>query len=401
MEDCTFALQFLVDSNHIFNMCTTNSELFNKNEDTIEKEMELKPDSKDPSDLYDFVFNLFNGIIIEKLNILNQVIKDDIRVMPYVSVAILKLLTNMRCINRIKMERVMTTIKIGINPNCKFETTQALAELEHYVDILYPTNRRFFTEEEKFAFNSQISQIMRRGNEPMLKLLEKIDLSKSPVQLTKDLIKKSLKSSSFKDTIKIIISFIQKLPLFETPMNSINAVQSLFNVFSEISDNKKIEYSQICISNVLINGELYVYYYGKLDEKIAGCFSLDFQKLKNITDNNYTYYIFYFVLCCYCLNKRDNLFLINLNIGKEDVTSMFIFLENKYLSLFREKCKKIGDGMIYAKIIKHLENFIDSLNINRTKNVSQNLIVSDLPQQQINSEDLGFQLGEFEESEEI
>ena len=77
MEDCTFSLQFLVDSNHIFNMCTVSSDFFNKTEDIVEKEMELKPDSKEPVDLYDFVFNLFTGIIIEKLNILEQKIKKE------------------------------------------------------------------------------------------------------------------------------------------------------------------------------------------------------------------------------------------------------------------------------------------------------------------------------------
>ena len=399
MEDCTFSLQFLVDSNHIFNMCTVSSDFFNKTEDIIEKEMELKPDSKEPVDLYDFVFNLFTGIIIEKLNILEQKIKDDVRVMPYVSFAILKLLTNMRYLNRIKMERVMTTIKMGINPNCKFETTQALAELEHYVDILYHTNRRFFTEEEKFTFVGQISQIVRRGNEPMLKLLEKIDLSRSVTASTKELIKRSIKSAGPRETIKIIASFIQKIPLFETPMNSIDAVQSIFSLVNEISENKNIEYSQICISAILINGELYVYYYGQLNERIAGCFSLDFQKLKNITDSNFTYYLFYFVLCCYCLNKHDNLFSINLGIKKEDVNSMFIFLESKYLSLFREKCKKTKDDMVYAKIIKHLEKFIKSLNIPQTSviQVSNQINLS----HQVDSEEQLFEIVQLGELEEI
>lgn len=361
MEDCVFSLQFLVDSNSIFNICTDSSDLFIKSEDTIENEMELKPDSKDHDDLYEFVFNLFNGIIIEKLNILDQQVKNDNRVMSYVSFAISKLLTNMRHINRIKMERVMTTIKMGISPNCKFETTQALSELEHYVDILYPNNRKFFTEEEKFNFIGQISQIMRRGNEAMLKLLEKIDLERSITDSTKDLIKKSFKTTNPREIIKVITSFIQKLPLFETPMNSINTVQSIFALVNDISGKRNIEYSQICISNILINGELYVYYYGQLNEKIAGCFSLDFNKLKNVIKNNYTYYIFYFVLCCYCLNDDNNIFSINLDIDKSEVNSMFIFLESKYISLFREKCKEIDDGMLYVKIIKHLEKFIKNI----------------------------------------
>lgn len=361
MEDCVFALQFLVDSNHMFNMCTASSDIFNKTNYTEEKEMDLKPESRNPDDIYEFIYNLFTGVIIEKLNILLEKVNDDNRVMPYVSYAITKLLTNMKRINRVKMERVMTTIKIGINPNCKFETTKALAELEHYVDILYPHNRRYLTEDEKFKFMGEMSQIMRRGNEPMRSLLEKIDLSKSFTEITCNLIKKSGRTSNPKEIIKIIASFIQKLPLIETPMDSINAAQSIFDVVNEISGNRKIEYSQICISTILINDELYIYYYGKLDEMIAGCFSVDFKKFKNIIDVNFTYYVFYFVICCYCLNEPDNIFSIDLGIEKSEVNNMFIFLENKYLSLFREKCKTIDDGMIYVKILRHLEKFLKSI----------------------------------------
>ena len=348
MEDCIFALQFLVDSNNIFEI---SSEIFTKTKDTIEKEMELKPTNRNPCDVYDFVFNLFTGIIIEKLNILNNLIKDDIRVMQYVKFAILKLLTNMKHINRIKMERMITIIKIGINPNCKFKTIEALSELEYYVDILYPNNRKFFSENEKFDFLCQMSQIIRRGNEPMINLLEKIDLTKSFTDPVKNIIKKCTDS---KEVIKIITSFIQKIPLIETPMDSINIISSIINCNLLIN----IEFSQICISTILINGELYIYYYGQLNEKIAGCFSLDFQKLKNIIDDDFTHYIFYFVLCCYCLNKKDNIFSINLDIDKTEVNSMFIFLESKYISLFREKCKEIDNNMIYSKIIKHLVKFL-------------------------------------------
>lgn len=360
MEDCKFALQFLVDTNMFFNMCTSEVDLFRDNETYSEKDMELEPSKRIPEDIYDFVYSIFSGIIIEKLNILSAATEIDDQVMPYVRVSISKIIENMKYINRVKMERMMVTIRLGINSNCKFETTAALADLEFYVNIFYQPNRRFFTEDNKTEFIHEISKLVRRGNKPMIELLNKIQLSKVPIQETINVINKSINKVSVADILKIVIEYSQKVPFFDTPMNAIGNFKLLFKAINDGLGENKIFYSNICITTVLIDNEMYVYYYGFLDNMIAGCFSLDFIRLKSVINNMYTDCIFYFVVCCICLTDKQNSFNVQFDIESSDVKNMFIFLQRKYLTIINERISEITSRNSYIGILKHLSKFIKS-----------------------------------------
>lgn len=360
MEDCRFAFQFLVDSVQIFNICFDSFEIFKKNGEYFERDMALKPTKRNPDELYEEIFNIFNQEILDNLEVLLEKTSNDQNVEIFVPKMIQKLITNIRMVNRAKMERIITVIKLGINPNCNSETMKVLCDLEQYIDVFYPPNRQILPIEEKVNFINDIFTILKHGNDKMDKLVENIDITKTSTTTIKDLLnKRNIKSN---DILKILGSYGQKLPTFEPPMVAVNSFNSVINIINNISGNKKINFSQLCISNVLRGDEMYIYYYGYVDTRDAGCFSIDFIKLKNIIKGNYPYYIFYFVTCSYCLNNKDNILGIIFDIESNEVPNMFLFLSEKYLSLFREKIKGIEEEVISVnRIFKHLDKFLNNI----------------------------------------
>lgn len=356
MSDCRFAFQFLVDSVQILNICFDSFEIFKKGEEYSEKDMLLKPLKKDPDELYEEIFMIFNEQIIEKITILLEKIVDDPNVELFVSKMLNKLLTNIRMVNRCKMERIITIIKVGINPNCTTDTMEALCELEHYVDIFYPPNRQFLSIDEKIKFLNDIFILLK--NNKIDKLVDNIDINRTSTTIIKEM----LKNNSIKENeiYKTLGAYGQKVQSFEPPMMSVNSLNSVIELINE-NACKKVIFSQLCISNFIRDDEMYIYYYGYINKKIAGSFSLDFTKLKNIIKGNYTYYIFYFVTCCYCLNDKINYLGVNFEMDPNDVPNMFIFLSEKYLSLFREKINKIKEIPGPDKIFKHLNRFLNNI----------------------------------------
>lgn len=369
MNNCYFSLQFCVNSNSISNFSNDDITSFkSSSDDSIfckdgifeDKTMIIKPLSKDPKEIFNKVYRLQTNIIIEKINYLLISIMDDENVMPYVTKLLNKILINMKYINRIKMERLMTLVKMGINSNCNFEVTKSLSELEYYVDILFSPFRQYFSMEEKHIFKTNIIKTILSGNETVEKLIDGLDLTKSIFPKFSEILLKIIAIDSSKEKIIPILStFIDKTLLVDSLMNSIDSVERLFRILNNSNSSFKIKFSNICITNFFVEDEIYVYYYGYIDKKIGGSFSIDLIKLRNIIKSNYTYYIFYFVMCCYCLNDKHNIFNIDLKINSEDVPNMFIFLEDKYLSMFKDKIKlPENKTVVHKRIINHLDKFM-------------------------------------------
>lgn len=355
MTDYRFAFQFLVDSMQIFNVSFNSIDIFKKDNNFSNKNMLLKPLIRNPQEIYENVFHIFSDTIVQKLSILLLKIRNDPNVEIFVEKMIKKLLVNIRIISRVKMERIMLIIKIGINSTANPEAIEALSDLEYCVLIFYPPNRQFLSAEEKLKFTVEILTLLRNGSDKIDKLVDGIDITRTSTTIIESLIKK--KDVDPQNALKILIPYRQKLPEFEPLMMMVDSFNSVINMITS-----EIKFSQLCISTAVKEDEMYVYYYGYIGEKVAGSFSLDFTKLKNIINENYTFYVFYFVTCCYCLDK-NNYLGVNLDIQANDVSNMFIFLSNKYLSLFREKIKNIDEKMTPVRIFKHLDKFLSSISI--------------------------------------
>lgn len=365
MENCKFAIQFLADSQQIFNTSFERFSFFKKNDIERDRDMLVSFTNKIPEKHYKYIVDLYNDIITNKLEKLLFEVSKDSNVSEFTHKIISKLIANIRFVNKVKFERIMIIIKSGINPTCKDSTMEALVDLEYYLNLLYSHDRRFITEDNRNDFIQKIASLILSKDNLIEKLINDIDLTESVTKRTIDLLNKQKGI----DPIKIpgiFIGFSTKVLTTDTPMSATKGSHDIINIINSkinntFNDKLGIEFSQICITARIIDEEMYIDYYGFTDKTIAGCFSLDFIKLKNIINDNLTYYILYFVLCCYCVIDEQNVFKIDLGIKSHQVKNVFIFLEKQYTDIFLTKIQTIPNKMSYLKILSHIDRFINTI----------------------------------------
>lgn len=365
MENCKFSIQFLADSQHIFNTCLDQHPLFKKDDRIREKDMLVSFTNRIPDKHFLTIIKLYNDIIINKLEKLLIETSNDTNVSEYASKMIVKLIDNIEYINKVKFERIMIIIRSGIHPTCKNKTMEALVDLEHYLNMFYSPDRRFFIEEQRSEFIQKITALILSKNNLIDKLISDINLTESITSRTKNILisQQGIDPSKIP---KIFVGYSTKVLTTDTPIKAIKGTHDIIKLINDkisdtFNDGKGVQFTQICITARVIDDEMYIDYYGFANKTFAGSFSLDFIKLKNIMNGNITYYILYFVICCYCVIDNQNVFKIDLGIHTHQVKNVFIFLEKQYTDIFQAKIATIPDKMSYFRILSHIDKFITTI----------------------------------------
>lgn len=360
-DEYKFYLQFIVDNQQMFNMCVKESKLFEKCEYNEKREMIVKPTKRSRDDQRNHIFESINNEICDKLRILIFTIEDDINVKSYVKLAANLLIHEISYMNKIKMERVITIIKMGISPLCKNETMESFVELDYLVSIFYMKDYKNFSDEERFKFQKEICQIDAAGDEYMIKYINKLDLKLSLAEKVIESINKT-EFESPKQCILSFIKYLKKSQISDNFIRTIDGVRDVINCLNSkldsfgIINDKRIIFSNLCISMIIKGDELYVDFYGYINEWICGSFSVDFIRFKNVINNNLPYYILYLVTCCYCHLYRTNILRVKIDIPIHD---MFIFFDKSYYDRIKPKIDHFELGFYHESIFKHLKKFFE------------------------------------------
>lgn len=359
-EEYKFSLQFIVDNQQMFNMCVNEVKIFEKTEYTDELEMLVKPVRRNREDQRNHILNSMNGEIINKMRIFLFSIEDDIHVKQYVKKAAQLIIKEIAFINKIKMERLLTIIKMGISPLCKNETMESLTDLEYLISIFYMADYKLFTDEQRYDFRKRMCQIDAAENEYMNNYIDKIDLEMSLSEKFIELVNQTDVESP-KQCIMMFMKYMKAPTVSDNFIRSIDSIRDVIDCLNSklnqfLKFDKRIIFSNICISTILKGNELYVDFYGYINEWICGSFSLDFNRLKNRINNNYPYYIFYLVTCCYCHLYRTNVLRVKIDVP---INNMFMFFDKSYYSRIKPKIDHFERGFHHEGIFKHLQKFFE------------------------------------------
>lgn len=375
-----FAFQFPVNSNSIFNVTILGNALFKKSEYNENTIMKQKPVSMKPSEHYNKILNKFTEPLLKafiKLKTLIQELEnhDDFieteretlkKVEIYVPLAIEMCIMNINVINRVKMERMMIIIKTGINSHCDYEITEALVELETIVKIYYPEDRRYMCENESQKLKRFVIDMSIVEPKSVVKFLNTIKLDSTITHSVRDILLKLAVGDRSK-LLKVIIDYLNNINKVETVINSTVSVSETFDMINkkqgEFSDGKTktIEFATMTISMVIIDGEIYVDYFGFIDRPVGGSFSIDLYRFRNFINDNITYYVFYLVTCHYCLMNSNNILSVNFDIIPEEIKNMFIFFEAIHMNKVMESIEEIPVSLSYKKMFTHLYKFFYEL----------------------------------------
>lgn len=373
-----FAFQFSVNSNTMVSVTIATNHIFKKSEYTENKPMKIKTSNKKPSEYYQKIVNDFSLPVLEAFKKLKDVIteienEEDFssiindksklcQVEIYVPFAIEMCIRNIKTINRVKMERMMIIIRTGINSYCDYEITEALVELETLVKLYYPEDRRYFCENKSNEFKNSIINMTIVKPEAIIKLLENINLDLSITESVRNILLKLVVGDRSK-MLKVIIDYLNNINKVESIINSTVSITETFEILnkkqSEFSEGKAktIEFASLAISLIIIDGELYVDYFGFIDKPVGGSFSLDLYRFRNFINDNITYYLFYLVTCHYCMMNEDNILDVKFDIIPEEIYNMFIFFEAIHMNKIMESIEEIPASICYKKMFTHLYKF--------------------------------------------
>lgn len=354
MSQCRFTLQFLVNCHHIMYRPVERTKMFQNDDYNLEDDMKIPLQSLDVKDHRLTILSNFCRPILHKLLILQSKVKNDPNIKSFVSKALQKLIDNVYTINSIELCRMLLLIKVGIPANCKKDTLNALIELQVVIDTYFPPDRVFFNESDKQKFSQNIVSMAMVGEEACNKLLDNLDLSKNMLDKIQEILN-TVKNDNYPT---LIVNYLENAGRLENNISIVDGTFKLIQIINERS-KKHIEFSQISISCRLMDDELHVDYYGFLDKYIAGTFSVDFNRLKNIIKAPPPFYIFYLVTCAYCSLHTDNVLKIHFDVTDVTVKNMFIFFNTLYYSKIKKAIELIPDHMCYAKVFKHLQKFIE------------------------------------------
>lgn len=374
-EPVKFGFQFLVSSSSMINISIMGNYLFKKSEYTEIKPMRIPPIAKNPEEHYqkildDFTKPLLDAFVKLKNTINEYEIEEDLKhkkdelreVEVYVSVAIDMCIKHIKVINRVKMERMMIIIKTGINSHCNYDILEALVELDCLVRLFCPSDRRFMCENESSKFKKSIVDLTVANPHTIVKLLDTIKLDATTTECVRDILLKLIKGDRSK-ILKIIVDYILNINKVETVINSTVSINETFRLLNESQkeftegDFKPIEFSLITISVLVIDGEMYVDYFGYIDIPVGGSFSVDFYRFRNLINDNITHYLFYLVTCHYCLMYKTNILDVNFDLVHDDIQSMFIFFEDRYMSKIMDATHDIQMNICHKKIFANLYRF--------------------------------------------
>lgn len=369
--DVQFAFQFPINSNGIYNISFEGNSLFKKSEYNIVKRMHLPPIAKKPSEHFQKITDDFTKPILEYLIKLKKIIEDhkgidNKNVENYVPIAIDMCIRSVTYLNRIKMERMMIIIRTGINSNAVFEITEALVNLEYIVKIFYPEDRRCFSSEESEKLKKSIIDMTIVNPKSVIKLLEDINLEASITKNIREILTKVIIGDRSK-ILNVILEYLSNINKSESIINSTVSISETFEMINlkqiEFMADKAnaIQFSTLTISVIVIEGEMYVDYFGFVDKPIGGSFSLDFYRFRNFINDNITYYLFYLVTCHYCMMHPDNILNVNFGVIPIEIPHMFIFFEAIHMNKLIESIEGIPISISYKKIFAHLYKFFYEL----------------------------------------
>ena len=357
-EDYKFSLQFVVDGQQMLNLNISELKIFEKDDYNCNNEMLIKPIKRSRDEQLEHMLNSINLPILEKIRILNFTIVDDPHVKPYVKNIIELIINEIAYINRVKMERLHIIMRMGISPLCNDKTMEALTDFEHLLSIFYMQDLKTFGDEQRYEFRKRICQLDAADNDIMIKYIEKLNLELSLSDKFIDLINNT-EIESPKQCLMMFMKYMKTPCITESCVRSIDSIRNVINCLNDKLTKfpnfpKSIIFSNICISMILKGNELYVDFYGYVNEWINGSFSVDFNRLKNKINNNLPYYIFYLVTCCYCHLYRTNVLRIKIDVP---IHNMFIFFDESYYRRIKVKVDHFEVGFHHESIFKHLQKF--------------------------------------------
>lgn len=363
LEEYRFSLQFNVNSQQMFNMCVKDVSLFKKDDYDENKEMLIKPIKHTPDEQKIHVLNIYSTPVIEKIRILLVKIDEDKSVKKYVKFVLNMIINEIGFINRVRMERLITIAKVGIPGNCKIETLYALVDLEYIVNVLYSPDYKNYKESERFDFRKQICQLDAADGDYMEKFLSRLNLDTNLCDKFISLINRT-EITDPKQCLTIIMKYMTSDKIIETFISSVDSIKRIVDCVNVKLDDfplfdKRIIISSIGISLILRNDELYVDFYGYIDEYICGSFSLDFRKLRNMIKEHFPYYIFYLVTCCYCYLYETNVFRVKIN--EPNLNNMFVFFNEDYYRRIKLRVDHFEQGFNYEAPFNHLKRFFQTI----------------------------------------
>lgn len=362
--DTQFAFQFPVNSNGIYNISIEDNILFKKSEYTTLKRMQMPLIIKRPSEHYQKIIDDFTNPVLDALIKLKQTIEkfsNDKYIEAFVPIAIDMCIKSITYINRVKMERMMIIIKVGINSNVEYEIMEAFVELEYITKLFFPEDRNYFPQDEALKLRKSIIDMTIVNSESVIKLLEDINLESSITKNIREILMKIIISDRSK-LMKIILDYLTNVNRTESVVNSTVSVTETFDMMNtkqktDNEDVKMIEFSTLTIAIIIRDNEMYIDYFGFIDKPVGGSFSLDFLRFRNFINGNITYYIFYLVTCHYCMTNKDNILGVNFGIIPSEIFHMFIFFEAVHMNKVLESIEGIPTNISYKKIFSHLNKF--------------------------------------------
>lgn len=361
-----FAHQFLVSNGQMPTIQVKNFSIFRKGISENKKETTKVLCNKTPLDHYDSISNTYISPISLALIKLIKLAKIDDKVNLFSITMLEKFLKSINKLNRVKIERCMIIIRCGIQPICKFSTLEALVELECAINIFYPSDRRFLSENDLFSFSENIYKFVITDHELICKLINEINLNESITKKTREMLLDVI-INDHNEIPKLLGCYLNKIEISETPINSVISISETFDIINRRLRElkfKEIKMSSIAISTIVKNSELHIEYFGLLNKPIGGYFILDFNRLNSLLKpNSYTYLIFYFVTCHYCLMNSDNILGVKIKnqIDLPSSNIMFKFLDVALLKKMKNSINKIPDCISYSKIFHCLNLFFNNM----------------------------------------
>lgn len=366
LKEVEFAYQFLISNGQMPTLIVKVFPVFRRRQIEETKEVKKVLAKREPLDHYESISNSYIDPVVLALDKLINLSKLDSNVVGFSIMMLEKILASIRKINRVKMERCMVIVKCGIPPSCNFNTIEALVELELQLYIYYPPDRKFLSEDELLLFSENVYKFVTVDTELISKLIREINLEESITKKTRDLLI-TLINGDKSHLSKLVGSYLNRIEISETPINAVMSITETFDIINKrLSDLKfkNFEMSSFTISTIIRGNELYVEYFGFVNKPIGGSFVLDFHRLnKIIKPKSYTYFIFYFVTCHYCLMNSDNIIDVKFKneIKSPSSNIMFKFLDGLLLEKMKAAVDNIPDGISYGKVFHCLRLFFNKI----------------------------------------
>lgn len=359
-----FAYQFLVNNGQMPVLAVKAFPIFRKVYPENSTEIKIIYDKEEPLYYYDSIVDSYILPVSSLIENLINLCKNDSKVKKFSIMMLEKLLFSIKKVNRVKIERCMIIIKSGISSNCNFDTIKALVDLENLIYILYPPDRKFFSEGDVIIFSENVYGIICNGT--IEKLIDKINLEETITNKTRELLL-NVVINERSQLPKLLGSYLGKIEISETSINSTLSISETIDLINKRLHElkfKQIEISTFCISTMIKESVIYIEYFGFVNKPIGGKFALDFYTLNRILKpNSYTYFIFYFVTCHYCLTNDDNILDIKFKteIKKPGSNVMFKFLDDMLLNKMKESINSIPEQISYKGIFRCLKLFFETM----------------------------------------